>query len=138
MESPTIMRGLLSLALVLLLAPACGTRDSVRSTIVSPKFEVVSCRFAAGRELVDVKLKVAGPETFRFDPRSTYLVDEATGERFYLVQLRRIGPLAEVTEAGKGAVRSITFRNREGKLRPGASLTLVIGEERLRNMILKE
>lgn len=132
------VRNVLSLVLALFLLPACARHETVRSSFFSPAFELVSCRLAAGRDLVDVRLRVARPEAFEPDPVSTYLVDEATGERFYLVQLQRIGPLRDRGDDGKDPVRSITFRNREKMLRPGARLTLVVGEARLRHMVLEE
>lgn len=132
------MRKLLPLLLVLLLVPSCARRGASRPAAGSPTLTLVSCRLAAGRELVDVKLRVSSAEAFDPEPENTFLLDEASGERFFLVQLRRIGPVGAGGDPGKHAVRSLTFRNREGMLRPGARLTLVIGTTVLRPMVLEE
>jgi hypothetical protein len=138
LEPAMSLRGVVCLVVVLILVPSCARREAVRPSPVSPGFEAVSCMLVAGRQLVEVKLRVAGSGRFEPGPENTYLVDEATGEKFHVVQLQRIGPLGEVRDSGKDAVRSVTFRNREGKLRPGSRLMLVIGEVRLRNLILEE
>lgn len=132
------LRGLVCLMIVFVLVPSCARREAVRRSDDSPRFEALSCMLVAGRQLVEVKLRVTGSVSFEPGPESTYLVDEATGEKFHVVQLQRIGPLGDVGDSGKEAVRTVTFRNREGKLRPGSRLTLVIGEVRLRNLILEE
>lgn len=132
------LRGLVCLVMFLFLVPSCARQEAVRPSPVSPRLEALSCRLVAGRGLVEVRLRVAGSERFEPGPESTYLLDDATGEKFYVVQLQRIGPLGDVRNSGKDAVRVITFRNREGKLRPGSRLTLVIGEARLGNLMLEE
>lgn len=133
-----VVRRLAWLAVLLFLVPSCAGQGGFRSSLFSPRYEVISSRLVAGRELVEVKLRVPGAERFEPGPENTYLVEEATGERFYVVQLQRIGPLGDVRDPGDQAVRSITFRNREGKLRPGSRLALVIGKARLRNLTLEE
>ncbi len=92
---------------------------------------------AANREFVGVRFRMIAAA--RFDPEATemYLVDEATGERFSVVRLQRIGRLAEFSAPGEKGVHSIMFRNREGKLKIGSRVTVVVGGARTENVIVQ-
>jgi hypothetical protein len=76
----------------------------------------------------------------RFDPEAgeTYLLDESTGERFSIVRLQRIGRLAEFTVPGEKDLHNILFRNREGALKVGKRVTLVVGSVRVEHLTLQE
>jgi hypothetical protein len=75
----------------------------------------------------------------RFDPETTeiYLVDESTGEKFSVVRLQRIGRMAEFRVPGEKDVHQIMFRNREGKLRIGSRVTLVVGTARKEHLLVQ-
>jgi hypothetical protein len=92
--------------------------------------EVTQLQLAANREYVGVRFRMIGSD--RFDPKASeiYLVDESTGERFSVVRLQRIGRLAEFSVPGEKDVHQIMFRNREGKLKIGSRVTLVVGASR--------
>ncbi len=92
--------------------------------------EVVQLRLAANGEFVGVRFRMIGGD--RFDPGATeiYLVDESTGERFSVVHLQRIGRMAEFRVPGEKDVHHIMFRNREGKLKIGSRVTVVVGPAR--------
>ena len=91
---------------------------------------VTQVQLAANREFVGVRFRRIGGD--RFDPKTTelYLVDESTGERFSVVRLQRIGRIAEFSVPGEKNVHQIMFRNREGKLKIGSRVTLVVGSSR--------
>ena len=96
----------------------------------SQRMEVVQLRLAANREFVGVRFRMIGGD--RFDPEATenYLVDESTGERFSVMRLQRIGRMAEFRVPGEKDVHHIMFRNREGKLKIGSRVTVVVGPAR--------
>lgn len=93
---------------------------------------------ASSREFVEVLFRMTGPE--RYDPEGmeTYLIDEATGERFQIVRLQRIGRIAEFTTPGEKGIHHVMFRNREGKLKVGSYVTVVIGPGRQRRVLIGE
>src|SRR5512140_1608442 len=95
-----------------------------------PRVEVTRLQLAANREYVGVRFRMIGSD--RFDSKATeiYLVDESTGERFSVVRLQRIGRMAEFSVPGEKDVHQVMFRNREGKLKIGSRVTLVVGSSR--------
>ncbi len=99
--------------------------------------EVTQLRLATNREFVGVRFRMIGGD--RFDPKATeiYLVDESTGERFSVVRLQRIGRMAEFSVPGEKNVHHIMFRNREGKLKIGSRVTLVMGSARQEHLLVQ-
>ena len=103
----------------------------------SPQMEVTQLRLAANREFVGVRFRIIGGD--RFDPGATeiYLVDESTGERFSVVHLERIGRMAQFSVPGEKDVYNMMFRNREGKLKIGSRVTLVVGPTRQEHLLVQ-
>lgn len=103
-----------------------------------PKLDVVRCRLASNGEFVGIRFRVIGGEKFDPGAMEAYLIDESTGEKFSVVLLQRIGRLAEFTAPGEKDVHNILFRNREGKLKVGKRVTLVVGSARVEHLQLQE
>ena len=103
----------------------------------SQRVEVAELRLAANREFVGVRFRMIGGD--RFDPEATeiYLVDESTGEKFSVVRLERIGRIAEFRVPGEKDVHHIMFRNREGKLKIGSRVTVVVGAARQEHLLVQ-
>jgi len=103
----------------------------------SQRVEVAELRLAANRDFVGVRFRMIGGD--RFDPEATeiYLVDESTGEKFSVVRLQRIGRIAEFSVPGEKDVHHIMFRNREGKLKIGSRVTVVVGAARQEHMLVQ-
>ena len=103
----------------------------------SPRMEVTQLRLASNREYVGVRFRMIGGD--RFDPEASeiYLVDESTGERFSVVRLQRIGRMAEFSVPGEKDVHHIMFRNREGKLKIGSRVTVVVGPARQEHLLVQ-
>jgi hypothetical protein len=99
--------------------------------------EVTQLRLAANRDFVGVRFRMIGGD--RFDPEATeiYMVDESTGERFSVVRLQRIGRIAEFSVPGEKDVHQIMFRNREGKLKIGSRVTVVVGAARQEHLLVQ-
>lgn len=102
-----------------------------------PELDVIQCQFAANREYVDVRFRMIVNEKFDLKTMDAYLIDESTGEKFPVVRLQRIGRLAEFTVPGEKDVRHLIFRNREGQLKVGTRVTVVIGSARKGNLTLQ-
>jgi hypothetical protein len=103
----------------------------------SPRMEVTQLRLAANRDFVGVQFRMIGGN--QFDPEATeiYLFDESTGERFSVVRLQRIGRMAEFIVPGEKDVHHIMFRNREGKLKVGSRVTVVVGAARQEHLLVQ-
>ena len=103
----------------------------------SPRMEVTRLQLAANREYVGVRFRMVGRD--RLDPKATeiYLVDESTGEKFSVVRLQRIGRMAEFRVPGEKNVHQVMFRNREGKLKIGSRVTLVVGTARQEHLLVQ-
>ncbi|HZW37647.1 MAG: hypothetical protein ACM319_07300 [Deltaproteobacteria bacterium] len=87
---------------------------------------------------MDVRFRVHGKEKFDADPANTYLMDESTGEKYYIVRLKRIGRLAETKIPSDPSAHSILIRNLNKKLKAGARVTLVVGGLRQEHVIVEK
>jgi hypothetical protein len=103
----------------------------------SPKVEVARIQMTADREYIGVKLRITGSGRVDLDNMDIYMIDEATGEKFTVVRLQRIGRLAEFSVPGEAGIRHVMFRNREGKLKTGKRVTVVIGQTRLERLVIQ-
>jgi hypothetical protein len=128
-------RVVLLAAALFLIASCSAKKEALRPP--PPRMEVVQLRLAANREFVGIQFRVIGGG--RFDPEATetYLVDESTGERFSVVRLQRIGRMAEFSVPGEKNVHQIMFRNREGKLKIGSRVTVVVGSARQEHLLVQ-
>jgi hypothetical protein len=131
---------LMLLATALFLIASCSAK---KESLVppppsfSPQMEVTQLRLAANREFVGVRFRIIGGG--RFDPGAAeiYLVDESTGERFSVVRLERIGRMAQFSVPGEKDVYNMMFRNREGMLKIGSRVTLVVGPTRQEHLLVQ-
>ena len=127
---------LILLAAALFLVASCSTvKEAPRPP--PPRVEVVQLQLVENREFVGVRFRMVGGD--RFDPEAAeiYLVDESTGERFSVVRLQRIGRIAEFSVPGEKDVHHIMFRNREGKLKSGSRVTVVVGAARQEHLLVQ-
>ena len=123
------------LILSLCLLTSCAERWAMHST--PQELDVIQCQLSANREYVGVRLRWKGIDKYDSENMDVYLIDESTGEKYPAVRLQRIGRLAEVAAPGKYDVRHIMFRNKEGKLRVGTRVTVVVGSARRGNITLQ-
>jgi hypothetical protein len=130
------MRKFVLASVILFLLPACSAREAVRRPAGVPRIEVVSCRLAPSNEFLDVRFRIYGAVTFDPDPSSTHLIDEETGEKYYIMLLQRIGRVAEIRNPEATAAHSIMFRNIDRKLKPGARVTLVTSGLRQEHVVV--
>jgi hypothetical protein len=123
---------------ILCILASCAGKKELRPPPPPPELDVVQCRLVSNGEFVGLRFRVIGIEKFDPGAMEAYLIDESTGERFPVVRLQRIGRLAEFTVPGEKGLHNILFRNREGKLKVGARVTVVFGSIRKEHLQLQE
>lgn len=131
----TKLRKSIVLAAALATLASCSGKEAMRAS--SPEIDVFQCRMASGGAFVGVRMRV-GADPFDPEFMETYLLDESTGEKFSVVRLQRIGRLAEFPVPGEKNVHSVLFRNRDGKLKVGKFVTLVVGSSRVEHLLLRD
>lgn len=131
------MRGFILSCSLLLLLQMCSARDAVWRSADAPRIEVIHCRIAPSNEFVDVRFRISGTGSFEPDRADTYLVDEATGEKYYVMLLQRVGRLTEIRDRDATAAHSILFRNLDRKLRPGSRVAVVVGGMRQDHVLVE-
>ncbi len=138
-------RRLLSAAALCLIVSCSAKQEALRPPAPPPppppptaRMEVVQLRLAANREFVGMRFRMIDAD--RFDPRTEeiYLIDESTGEKFSVVRLQRIGRMAEFRAPGENNVHHMMFRNREGKLKIGSRVTVVVGNMRREHLLIQQ
>jgi len=129
---------------------ACAPKDSVRPAgapqpavsqherASEPRIEVVWAKFLAGGEYLEVRFKVFGMPKYDPEPDSTYVVDEATGQKFFIAWLKRIGRVATTKVHKDGSVQFIMIKNQDRKLKPGDRITVIIGPTRQEHVLVEE
>jgi hypothetical protein len=131
---------LILLAAALFLIASCSAKKEALAPPPppsSPRMEVTQLRLAANREFVGVKFRMIGGDRFDPEAKEIYLVDESTGEKFSVVRLQRIGRMAEFRVPGEKDIHHIMFRNREGKLKIGSRVTVVVGSARQEHLLVQ-
>jgi hypothetical protein len=123
---------------ILCILASCAGKKELRPPPPPPELDVVQCRLVSNGEFVGLRFRVIGIEKFDPGAMEAYLIDESTGERFPVVRLQRIGRLAEFTVPGEKGLHNILFRNREGKLKVGARVTVVFESIRKEHLQLQE
>ncbi|HEX9136198.1 MAG TPA: hypothetical protein VF905_04530 [Nitrospirota bacterium] len=130
----TIRCALLAVALCLI-ASCSPKKEALRP--LPPRMEDVQLRLAANREFVGVQFRMIGADGFNPEVTEIYLVDESTGEKFYVVRLQRIGRMAEFRVPGEKDLHHIMFRNQEGKLKIGSRVTVVVGSAHQEHLLVQ-
>jgi hypothetical protein len=123
---------------ILCILASCAGKKELRPPPPPPELDVVQCRLVSKGEFVGLRFRVIGVEAFDPEATEAYMIDESTGEKFSVVRLQRIGRLAEFTVPGEKDVHNILFRNRDGKLKLGARVTVVFGSIRKEHLQLQE
>jgi hypothetical protein len=103
---------------------AVAARAPARELTVNRVFMV------ANGSMVQIRFTVPAATATQWvpvDPRQTYVVDEATGEKFFVMNLVRIGPLAQVRLPKGGGSSYMVIDNRHERLKPGTRITVVVG-----------
>jgi hypothetical protein len=132
------IRNLVLSAVLVSLLSSCAKEVVRPQPAVAPRVEVLSCRLAANGEFVEVRYSLHVTAEFAPNSPEAYLLDEATGEKFFVMRLQRVGLLSDKAGAEGKAARSVIFRNREGRLKPGSLVTLIVGSIRQEHVPLEK
>lgn len=138
-------RPILWAAVLLLLYSCAAKKEAVLPPVPPPalppspaRIEVVQLQMTANRDFVGVKFRMAGGERVDLNATEIYLVDESTGDRYSVVRLQRIGRMAEFSVPGEPGIHHVMFRNREGRLKVGKRVAIVVGNARHGNLLIRE
>lgn len=115
---------------VLCLLMSCAAKKEALRPSPLPRLEDVQVRLTANREVVGVRFRLVGIDHIDIDAGEIYLQEESSGEKFPVVRLQRIGRLAQFKVRGEKDIHYVMFRNRDGKLKLGSRVTMVVGPMR--------
>jgi len=140
---PIVRIPLLMVFLAALLSGCASSNGAARPAEPSkefkgpPRIEVTRARLLVEGQFLEVNFRMFGMQRYDPEPDSTYLIDQTTGEKFYITWLRRIGRMASTKANTDGSNQYILFKNREGKLKTGAKVTVVVGAARQENVLVE-
>jgi len=103
--------------------------------------EVLGVRLTAANYMIDVRYRVVDSEKaipWMNRRAKTYLVDEASGARFFSPSPPKVGPLRQTSRKPlAGRSYFMMFANPGGFVKRGAKVSVVVGEIRLEHLILE-
>lgn len=103
--------------------------------------ELLSVRLTAANYLIDLRYRVLDAEkaaTWMEREHKPYLIDEASGARFFTPSPPKVGPLRQTSRAPHaGRSYFIMFANPDGFVKRGAEITVVVGEAKLEHLTLE-
>jgi hypothetical protein len=112
----------------ILSSPAAQARAAAQAP--EPKLAVGRAVIVGNGSMLQVRFSVPTSTVTQWipvEPKDTYVVDETTGEKFYVTNLVRIGPAAQVRLPKGGGSSYMVIDNRHEHLKPGAKITVVVG-----------
>lgn len=143
---------LVGLCTVLLLAAGCAPKMENKAAGIEQKqmsmeeqwgVRVESIRTSAAGNLIDFRYRVKDPDKavpLVDRSKKAYLIDEASGKVLAVPTTAKVGPLRQTVPNGKpkeDRVYFVLFGNPGGFLKPGAHVTVVIGDFRAENLIVQ-
>ena len=131
--------------------PASGAADSSRPQPAAPTrvledlgVELVGVRLSASDFLIDLRYRVkdiAKAQSLLERKVQPVLVNEATGDRYYIPQVPKIGSLRQSATAKQPAqldrVYFMLFANPDRKLRSGEKVTLYAGDSVVEGLVVQ-
>ncbi len=121
-------------------APPSTTADPVARLAKTWGIEITSLRLSAEGYFVDFRYKVIDPEKaapLLKAEAKPYLIDEASGNKLGVPTTPKLGPLRQTAQRlAAGRIYYIFFGNSRGIVKPGAKVTVVIGDCRIENVTI--
>ena len=129
------------LGLAVLLVGGCAAPPADGRSGVDTGIRVESLRLTAADYMLDLRYRIVDPErAAAFFSRKTeiYLVDSTSGARLAVPNTPKLGKLRQVARKDM-TERSyfMLFANPGQFVRPGARMTLVVGDLRLENLLVE-
>jgi hypothetical protein len=122
-------------------APGASAGKPASAQASEPKLTVNRAVMAANGSMLQVRFTVPASSVTRWipmQPKDTYVVDETSGEKFYVANLGRIGPAAQVRLPKEGGSSYMIIDNRHEHLKPGAKITVVVGALKQKHVTVAE
>jgi hypothetical protein len=127
--------------------PAAGAKEpAVAPTraVADLGVELTAVRLAASDFLIDVRYRVKDPakaQPLLERKLRPVLVNEATGDRFYVPQAPKVGELRQSASskqpAIEGRVYFVLFANPDRKLKSGEKVTLYAGDSVVKDLVVQ-
>jgi hypothetical protein len=107
-----------------------AARSATVETAPERRLTVNRAVLVANGSMLEVRFTVPPAATTQWiptDQKDTYVVDETNGEKYFVLNLVRIGPAAQVRLPKGGGSSYMIIDNRHEHLKAGARITVVIG-----------
>jgi len=102
--------------------------------------EIVSIRLTAAGHMIDLRYRVNDPgKAVLFLARSTkmYMIDKETGEKLAIPRTM-LGPMRQSSvKPLKGRVYFVLFGNRDGVVREGSRVEVVVGDQKIEDLVIQ-
>ena len=125
-------------------AASSSAASPVTRTIAELGVELVGVRLSASDFLIDLRYRVkdiAKAQSLLERKLQPVLVNEATGDRYYIPQVPKIGSLRQSATAKQPAqldrVYFMLFANPDRKLRTGEKVTLYAGDSVVKGLVVQ-
>lgn len=139
--STRLLRRRSALGLAILLVAGCATPPTDKASVEDPGIRVESLRLTAADYMLDLRYRIVDPERAEaFFSRKTeiQLIDPASGARLAVPNTPKLGKLRQVARKDMtGRSYFMLFANPGQFVRPGARLTLVVGDLRMENLLVE-
>lgn len=127
-----------AIGLAIFLVAGCAAPPADKTSGEDTGIRIESLRLTAADYMLDLRYRIVDPErATAFFSRKTeiYLVDPASGARLAVPNTPKLGKLRQVARKDMtGRSYFMLFANPGQFVRPGAKLTLVVGEIRVDNL----
>lgn len=124
--------------------PAPAERAAAGTSVESLGVELVGVRLSASDFLIDLRYRVKDvvkAQALLERKLQPVLVNETTGDRFYIPQVPKVGALRQSATAKQPAqldrVYFMLFANPDRKLRSGEKVTLYAGESVVKGLVVQ-
>ena len=122
---------------------AQGAGDTIALRVDALGIEIIGLRMSSGGYMLDLRYRVLDPEKAKplFDHRiKPFLTDAKTGSKFGVPVPGKIGALRNTSRSGNPKVNKVyftIFANPGRFLKPGAKVSVVVGDYRIDDLMVE-
>ena len=99
------------------------------------KLYIIKAQLSGEGSFIDIRYRLTRPDLVK-GREHIYLVDEKSGEKFYLMKLPRYGTI-QTKHRRYQHTGILLFRNLENMIKSGSKITLVFGELVVKDIIIE-